>query len=106
MDDEQLQELLNCPVDSVNTIENKTFVTFKNGKRLELNGTPFSLDDVKIETCNFCGDTPSEDPLFTIDNSSFICKKCVALAFETFMKNGISMPLTLKLKETKKNEKE
>ncbi len=81
----------------------QTLVHF-NGKTQLLSDMPIDISDKikNIKFCSFCGAPSGDDPLFTIDKKIFICKDCTLLAYNTFMENGVPMPINLKVK---KNEK-
>lgn len=96
MEEKKLLETLNKPVACVDQHERGTTITFVDGTKLELDGKPVRLEE-NIPACNFCGAPADDDPLYSVDGTSFICKRCVALAFETLLLNGVSMPINAKL---------
>ena len=82
---------------------------------VHLNGKIHKLEDIPIDItsqlsnipfCTFCG-APSGDkePLFTIDKKHFLCKDCTLLAYNTFIKSGVPMPLNIKVESVISNDK-
>ena len=97
-----MDEITKRNLESKNTtveIENgSTFMTI-NGIKTKLKDTPLNVTDQfeDLHFCDFCGAPPGKDPLFTIDKKHFICKDCTILAYNTFVENGIPMPMNVKV---------
>lgn len=96
MEDKELLKTISKRVANIVKHDRGTTITFEDGTKLELDGAPVSID-VNVPTCSFCGSPADDDPLFTIDGKVFICKDCVALAFDTLLKNGVSLPINAKV---------
>lgn len=97
--EKELNNILKQKVKKIDVRNGHTVIIFEDDSELQLDGQPFELpESVKIPTCNFCGHPASkEEPLFSVDGESFICKDCINLAYKTFISKGFSMPLDIKI---------
>jgi len=88
-------------------VDGSTIVSY-NGKIQRLEDIPIDISDKikNIKFCNFCGAPSGEDPLFTIDGKTHICKDCVILAYNTFIQNNVPMPINVMVKSNEKRKSE
>jgi hypothetical protein len=102
-----IEDLLTKKVKNISVNNGNTEINFENGETLKLDGQPFDLPkEVNIPTCDFCGHPADKgSPLFSVDNKNFICKDCVLLAYKTYVSNGISMPIDIKVEVKNANDK-
>ena len=96
--DETTKRRLEDKNSKVEIQDNAVFMTV-NGVREKLPEAPIDVSNniQGLHFCDFCGAPPGEDPLFTIDGTKFICKDCTILAYNTFVENGIPMPMNVKV---------
>ena len=89
-----IEELVNQPIKNIVAQNGNTIINFENNQQIVLKGEPFEMEgNCNIERCSFCGKPKSNEyPLFTVDDSVYICKECVLLAYKTFLQNGIDLP--------------
>ena len=73
--------------------DGRTVLRFDDGTSVTLEGQRVPLDDLGVPVCSFCGAPPDNAPLYTDDGKLFICRRCVGKAFETFLQNGVTVPL-------------
>ena len=92
---DKLIELFQSPVKNIITNNIGTYIEFENGENIQLHGEQISLQN-EI-SCSFCK-LPINKPLFTLDDSVYICKCCIELAIKTFLKNGINLELEVEVK--------
>lgn len=88
-------EALNKKLENAQTInitETGTNIVLDDNADLQLEGRPQEIE-LNIPRCNFCGHagTPNR-PLFTIDETSYICKPCLIYGFRTMLLNDVPMP--------------
>ena len=91
----KLIELFQSPVKNITTNNIGTYIEFENGENLQLQGEQISLQN-EIN-CSFCKSFINK-PLFTLDDTAYICKRCIELAIKTFLKNGINLELEVEVK--------
>ena len=89
---DKLIELFQSPVKNITTNNIGTHIEFENGESLQLYGEQVPLQNEV--SCSFCK-LSTNKPLFTLDDSAYICKGCVELAMKTFIKNGINIDLEI-----------
>ena len=92
---DKLVELFKSPVKNIITNNIGTYIEFDNGENIQLYGEQIPLQNELI--CSFCKLSINK-PLFTLDDSVYICKCCVELAMKTFIKNGINIDLEVEVK--------
>lgn len=105
------QSLINSKVVSISNEDGHTILTFDNGDIVKLNGSPQTINtELSVRKCIFCGAPQDNYPMFTLNDETdkdniYMCKDCVSKAFNTFIKNGIEMPLnSVDLKKLMNNE--
>ncbi|MFW6242952.1 MAG: ClpX C4-type zinc finger protein [bacterium] len=91
----KLVKLVNSNIKNIKEEGNNRIIEFENGQVLPIYGEQVELD-INIPTCNFCGNPGNnKEPLFSIDDKSFICKECVILALETYIEKGINIDINI-----------
>jgi hypothetical protein len=96
--DEYTKQKLEDENTTVKIKNGNTYMTV-NGEEEKIPDSPLNITD-KIEGihfCEFCGAPPGKYPLFTFDKKKFICKDCVILAYNTYVENGIPMPMNVRV---------
>ncbi len=72
---------------------NNTVLTLDDGSTVMLNGTPVPLS-TNEPRCVLCGALAQDYPLFTADDTRYLCVDCASLAVRTFMANNVPVNLT------------
>lgn len=77
---------------TINITEAGTNIVLDDNADLQLEGRPQEIE-LNIPRCSFCGHIGvPERPLFTVDDTSHICKPCLILGFRTMLLNDVPMP--------------
>jgi hypothetical protein len=89
-------ELFKSPVKRIYKQNDVNIIEFQNGITVPLYGAEIPLN-YDIPKCNFCGNPAiGDEPLYSPDDKTFICKDCAILAIETFANNGFEVNLKVK----------
>lgn len=91
----KISSLFKSEIKDIIKDKGSTIIEFEDGQILPLYGESQELK-IRIPECNFCGSLGEKnEPLFTINGDSYICKNCVLLALETYISNGIVIDIKI-----------
>lgn len=89
--DEDIDDLIENHTKSIFKDNDTIILTLDDGRTIPLQNISSPPLKTEMPQCSFCHNFPDKDPLFTTNKKAFICKKCVGLAVDTLIENGVEL---------------